>query len=45
MTEPPEEREFGPSISRRRRLVLGIGMIAALVGLVILAVLSSAPPG
>jgi len=45
MTEPPEEREFGPPISRNKRLVLGIGMIVAFVGIIALAFFSSAASG
>jgi hypothetical protein len=45
MTEPPEEREFGPPISRGKRLMLGVGMIVVLVGIVLLAVFSGTPSG
>ncbi|HUT51308.1 MAG TPA: hypothetical protein VM325_18410 [Alphaproteobacteria bacterium] len=45
MTEPPEEREFGPPLSRNKRLIIGLGMIAAFVGIIALAFFSSAPSG
>lgn len=45
MTEPPKEREFGPPISRNRRLALGVGMIVVLVGLVLLVVVAGTPSG
>ena len=45
MTEPPEEREFGPPISRNKRLIIGFGMIAAFIGIIALAFFSTAPSG
>ena len=45
MTEPPEEHDFGPPISRNKRLILGLGMIIAFVGIIALAFLSSPPSG
>jgi hypothetical protein len=45
MDQPPEEREFGPQISRNRRLILGAGMIVVLIGLVLLAVFAGTPSG
>lgn len=45
MSEAPEEREFGPPVSRNRRLLLGASMIVALIGLVLLAIFAGTPSG
>jgi hypothetical protein len=43
MTEPQDDREFGPPISRNKRIVIGISMIAALVFIVAIVFFSSGP--
>jgi hypothetical protein len=45
MDQPPEERDFGPQISRKKGLFLGVGMIVLLVGIVLLAVFAGTPSG
>jgi len=45
MNQPPEEREFGPPISRNKRLFLGIAMIVGLIGIVLLAIFYGTPSG
>jgi hypothetical protein len=45
MDKRPEDREFGPPISRNKRLALGIAMLVALIGIVLLVILEAPPSG
>jgi len=45
MDRPPEQQDFGPPISRNKRLILGGAMIVGLVAIVLLAVFYGTPSG